>query len=162
MCIRDSINAEYGELTSLEMATLEIESGDVIRLILQFCKENGLNETLQTLQNETSVSMNTVSSVETFVADINAGQWDKVLQSMQLLDLPPAKVADLYEQIVIEMIEMREIDTARAILRSTPQMNLSLIHISEPTRLLSISYAVFCLKKKKNKNTHIKICARYR
>src|SRR5678815_6036212 len=34
--------------------------------------------------------------------------------------------------------------------------NLSLIHISEPTRLLSISYAVFCLKKKKkqrNKNT---------
>eukprot|EP00658_Telonema_sp_P-2_P026768 TRINITY_DN20836_c0_g1_i1.p1 TRINITY_DN20836_c0_g1~~TRINITY_DN20836_c0_g1_i1.p1 ORF type:complete len:284 (+),score=55.16 TRINITY_DN20836_c0_g1_i1:378-1229(+) len=28
---------------------------------------------------------------------------------------------------------------------------LSLIHISEPTRLLSISYAVFCLKKKKNR-----------
>src|SRR5678815_1658986 len=26
---------------------------------------------------------------------------------------------------------------------------LSLIHISAPTRLLSISYAVFCLKKKK-------------
>src|SRR5678815_5945193 len=31
--------------------------------------------------------------------------------------------------------------------------NLSLIHISEPTRLLSISYAVFCLKKKKTTNT---------
>eukprot|EP00658_Telonema_sp_P-2_P065282 TRINITY_DN5455_c0_g1_i9.p1 TRINITY_DN5455_c0_g1~~TRINITY_DN5455_c0_g1_i9.p1 ORF type:complete len:322 (-),score=57.58 TRINITY_DN5455_c0_g1_i9:55-1020(-) len=29
--------------------------------------------------------------------------------------------------------------------------HLSLIHISEPTRLLSISYAVFCLKKKKKK-----------
>eukprot|EP00658_Telonema_sp_P-2_P084808 TRINITY_DN9517_c0_g1_i3.p1 TRINITY_DN9517_c0_g1~~TRINITY_DN9517_c0_g1_i3.p1 ORF type:complete len:102 (+),score=16.77 TRINITY_DN9517_c0_g1_i3:99-404(+) len=28
-------------------------------------------------------------------------------------------------------------------------LKLSLIHISEPTRLLSISYAVFCLKKKK-------------
>src|SRR5678816_386709 len=27
-------------------------------------------------------------------------------------------------------------------------LNLSLIHISEPTRLLSSSYAVFCLKKK--------------
>src|SRR5678816_4367696 len=27
--------------------------------------------------------------------------------------------------------------------------DLSLIHISEPTRLLSISYAVFCLKKKR-------------
>src|SRR5678816_3795966 len=28
------------------------------------------------------------------------------------------------------------------------EIDLSLIHISEPTRLLSISYAVFCLKKK--------------
>src|SRR5674536_307797 len=34
--------------------------------------------------------------------------------------------------------------------------NLSLIHISEPTRLLSISYAVFCLKKKKKKQRKIK------
>ena len=32
-------------------------------------------------------------------------------------------------------------------------LDLSLIHISEPTRLGMISYAVFCLKKKKNKNT---------
>ena len=37
--------------------------------------------------------------------------------------------------------------------------NLSLIHISEPTRLRRISYAVFCLKKKKeqkekNQNTN--------
>src|SRR5678815_61777 len=31
---------------------------------------------------------------------------------------------------------------------------LSLIHISEPTRLLSISYAVFCLKKKKTKTKY--------
>ena len=32
---------------------------------------------------------------------------------------------------------------------------LSLIHISEPTRQAEISYAVFCLKKKKNKKrTH--------
>src|SRR5678810_181092 len=30
--------------------------------------------------------------------------------------------------------------------------NLSLIHISEPTRQAEISYAVFCLKKKKQKN----------
>src|SRR5678816_634066 len=30
--------------------------------------------------------------------------------------------------------------------RSDGYLSLSLIHISEPTRLLSISYAVFCLK----------------
>eukprot|EP00658_Telonema_sp_P-2_P014821 TRINITY_DN15660_c0_g2_i1.p1 TRINITY_DN15660_c0_g2~~TRINITY_DN15660_c0_g2_i1.p1 ORF type:complete len:219 (+),score=34.89 TRINITY_DN15660_c0_g2_i1:85-741(+) len=34
----------------------------------------------------------------------------------------------------------------------TPSSTLSLIHISEPTRLLSISYAVFCLKKKNKKH----------
>ena len=33
-----------------------------------------------------------------------------------------------------------------------PLMHLSLIHISEPTRRTPISYAVFCLKKKKNTN----------
>ena len=32
---------------------------------------------------------------------------------------------------------------------------LSLIHISEPTRRTPISYAVFCLKKKKKKDLHI-------
>src|SRR5450756_2754588 len=31
-------------------------------------------------------------------------------------------------------------------------LQLSLIHISEPTRLGMISYAVFCLKKKKKQN----------
>ena len=33
------------------------------------------------------------------------------------------------------------------------RMHLSLIHISEPTRLGMISYAVFCLKKKNKKKT---------
>uniref|UniRef100_UPI0036F19E1B hypothetical protein n=1 Tax=Helicobacter pylori TaxID=210 RepID=UPI0036F19E1B len=36
--------------------------------------------------------------------------------------------------------------------RSGNKPKPSLIHISEPTRLLSNSYAVFCLKKKKKKN----------
>src|SRR5450756_3065932 len=34
---------------------------------------------------------------------------------------------------------------------SVVSQDLSLIHISEPTRLGMISYAVFCLKKKKKK-----------
>eukprot|EP00831_Metopus_contortus_P077968 TRINITY_DN7446_c0_g1_i1.p1 TRINITY_DN7446_c0_g1~~TRINITY_DN7446_c0_g1_i1.p1 ORF type:complete len:188 (-),score=8.05 TRINITY_DN7446_c0_g1_i1:18-581(-) len=40
---------------------------------------------------------------------------------------------------------------------------LSLIHISEPTRPLYISYAVFCLKKKKKKQQHtLNISSKYR
>src|SRR5665647_246797 len=34
--------------------------------------------------------------------------------------------------------------------RKKKTLKLSLIHISEPTRRTPISYAVFCLKKKKN------------
>ena len=37
----------------------------------------------------------------------------------------------------------------KLVTRRDARLSLSLIHISEPTRLLSISYAVFCLKKKK-------------
>src|SRR5678816_1655702 len=40
-------------------------------------------------------------------------------------------------------------DKQAAEFEAKKECNLSLIHISEPTRLLSISYAVFCLKKKK-------------
>src|SRR5450756_2974290 len=44
----------------------------------------------------------------------------------------------------------REATTANRILNSVYMFyELSLIHISEPTRLGMISYAVFCLKKKK-------------
>eukprot|EP00658_Telonema_sp_P-2_P007688 TRINITY_DN12860_c0_g3_i2.p1 TRINITY_DN12860_c0_g3~~TRINITY_DN12860_c0_g3_i2.p1 ORF type:complete len:536 (-),score=171.76 TRINITY_DN12860_c0_g3_i2:61-1668(-) len=39
----------------------------------------------------------------------------------------------------------------RMLIQEDTVYELSLIHISEPTRLLSISYAVFCLKKKKKK-----------
>src|SRR5678816_136574 len=35
------------------------------------------------------------------------------------------------------------------LITSSPKYLFLLVHISEPTRLLSISYAVFCLKKKK-------------
>src|SRR5678815_3931766 len=47
-------------------------------------------------------------------------------------------------------VESVTAETANAIDNSdaaNPVVQLSLIHISEPTRLLSISYAVFCLKK---------------
>eukprot|EP00831_Metopus_contortus_P069074 TRINITY_DN61937_c0_g1_i2.p1 TRINITY_DN61937_c0_g1~~TRINITY_DN61937_c0_g1_i2.p1 ORF type:complete len:153 (+),score=34.67 TRINITY_DN61937_c0_g1_i2:31-459(+) len=41
-------------------------------------------------------------------------------------------------------------------MKGKPEKRLSLIHISEPTRPLYISYAVFCLKKKKKQNNTLK------
>ena len=60
--------------------------------------------------------------------------------------MPPAYdlIIERGGSIVVETIEACDEDAAwRA------GLMLSLIHISEPTRRYAISYAVFCLKKKK-------------
>eukprot|EP00658_Telonema_sp_P-2_P057319 TRINITY_DN4576_c0_g1_i9.p1 TRINITY_DN4576_c0_g1~~TRINITY_DN4576_c0_g1_i9.p1 ORF type:complete len:433 (+),score=74.56 TRINITY_DN4576_c0_g1_i9:96-1394(+) len=61
--------------------------------------------------------------------------------------------AELCDSIVLFNNNVR-VDLEKGELPKRIAEKLSLIHISEPTRLLSISYAVFCLKKKK-KTTYV-------
>ncbi len=61
--------------------------------------------------------------------------------------------SDVYKRQVVAGERLGD-DAAGAVARSVvdhDDLDLSLIHISEPTRLALISYAVFCLKKKKKK-----------
>ena len=57
----------------------------------------------------------------------------------------PATVERVYFDLVAIADSVYDADSTSA---EGGEESLSLIHISEPTRLLSISYAVFCLKKK--------------
>ncbi|KAJ1920828.1 hypothetical protein H4219_001064 [Mycoemilia scoparia] len=103
---------------------MNIESTDVIRLIQQFLKENNLHQTLEALQNETSVSLNSVDNVEELKNSIVKGQWDDVLEKVSSSGIAPSKLIDLYEQIVLELAESKETVLARALLRQTETMNI--------------------------------------
>eukprot|EP00300_Choanocystis_sp_HF-7_P012823 c18049_g1_i1.p1 GENE.c18049_g1_i1~~c18049_g1_i1.p1 ORF type:complete len:521 (+),score=133.10 c18049_g1_i1:26-1564(+) len=120
------------------MTEVEVEAQDVIRLMLQFCKENGLQQTFNALQAETQTTLNTVDSVEQFIADITNGHWDSVLHQVSTLKLPPNKVIDLYEQICRELIEIREIETARSVLRQTEAMQS--LKLSDPGRYMKLEH----------------------
>ncbi|CAI5976782.1 unnamed protein product, partial [Closterium sp. NIES-64] len=120
------------------MATFGIEAQDVVRIILQFCKENALQQTLQALQDECQVPLNTVDSLETFAADVSNGRWDAVLPQVAQLKLPRKKLEDLYEQIILELAELRETETAKSILRQTPTMLA--MRQDQPDRYLKLDH----------------------
>jgi WD40 repeat-containing protein SMU1 len=97
---------------------IKIESKDIVRLMLQFCKEHNLMRTFHTLQEESQISLNTVDNLKQFVNDVMNGRWDNVLKQMQNMNLAKGKLIDLYEHIVLELCEMRELDTAKLMLNN--------------------------------------------
>jgi WD40 repeat-containing protein SMU1 len=111
-------------------------SCSIIKLMLQFCNENGLQRTVSCLSEESKVTLNTVENADTFLSDVTAGRWDSVLSSMAQLQLPRSILMDVYEQVVKEMIEMRELDLARELLRKTPAC--AMLKIDQPGRYLRL------------------------
>lgn len=102
--------------------TATVESADIIRIVLQFCKENGLHRTLQTMQEESRVSLNTVDSLDALLNDVTHGRWDQVLQAVSYLSLPDAVQQDVYAQIVLELAELRDVETAQHLMKETAPM----------------------------------------
>jgi hypothetical protein len=112
-----------------QFPALEIDSADVIRIMMQFMKENNLKDSLKALSAETGVSLNTVDSVDSFVADICQGKWESVLAQVNHLKVPKEKLASLYEQVIFELLEAGERNLAKELLAlSEPMKYLKLEH----------------------------------
>src|SRR5450756_2579281 len=60
-----------------------------------------------------------------------------------------AKLSKTVTETFVRLYEQGLIYRGKRLVNWDPVLQLSLMHISEPTRLGMISYAVFCLKKKK-------------
>ena len=118
------------------MATLEVDSKDVVRLVLQFLKENNMFKAMRALEAQSDVSMNTVDNIETFQADILSGKWDHVLQQVASLKLPREKAMFLYEQVILECLESGERDLGREMLRTTEVMLF--MKVDQPERYLKL------------------------
>ena len=61
-------------------ATLNVDAGQIVQLMLQFMRENGLRASMKALQDETGVYLNTVDDPALLKQRILAGHWDLVLQ----------------------------------------------------------------------------------
>ena len=71
---RRVIQSYRRSLDSLMSGSLEIEATDVVKIVLQFLKENSLTQSLQVLQEESQVALNIVDNVEALVSDVQQGR----------------------------------------------------------------------------------------
>ena len=113
------------------------DQGKQIGVVAMGIKMTSLSQLIERTKNDYTVSV-LLSVGFGFILAIVVSYYLK----KQLHDLEPREIARLLE----ERNAMLE-ETKDAILVIDTDQNLSLIHISEPTRLRRISYAVFCLKK---------------
>lgn len=96
----------------------------IIRLIQQFLRDQNLNSTLAALQKETNIYQNTVKDIDEFRKMIVDGSWDELFMVISELDIPNRKLVDLYQQVIVELVEMKLISAARVLLRQSEPMQL--------------------------------------
>ena len=112
-------------LTTITM-DVEIDSADVVRLMMQFCLENGLHNSLTALHAETGVGLSSLppTAVKNLLHDVRSGHWDKVLAAVSPLHLPRDTVLLLHEQALFELLEAGATEVAAQLLLAQPLAGL--------------------------------------
>eukprot|EP00825_Cyclidium_porcatum_P044351 TRINITY_DN6492_c0_g1_i1.p3 TRINITY_DN6492_c0_g1~~TRINITY_DN6492_c0_g1_i1.p3 ORF type:complete len:122 (+),score=7.08 TRINITY_DN6492_c0_g1_i1:171-536(+) len=108
--------------------------------------------------NETGISVPLEQASSLRVYDLQSGKWT-VSREWNIRELSITISESINDAVRAIAALLQDCFT----LVAGEPMYLSLIHISEPTRLGMISYAVFCLKKKKKQRQQLDhICVQRR
>lgn len=82
------------------------------------------------------MTLNVVDDVSEFVREIKQGCWDKVLLQVSNLKIPVKKLEALHEHIFLEMVELREVEAARALLHQSEVLNR--VRKSDPEKYMEL------------------------
>lgn len=107
-------------LTNMD-ATLEVDAGDVLRLIQAHLTEAGLHETCRVLREESGVAA-AGACHSNFKNWAMTGQWGMILENLSTIDpqrshIPAALLADVHEMAILELADVGEVELAYAALR---------------------------------------------
>ena len=107
--------------------TYNISEEDVIKLIMQFCKDKGFHASVESLHRESGVSASFEDEDQAGrIGDmISRGDWVQVLAALDSISLPASKLTMVYEQMLLELLEGGERTLAKELITSTkPLRNL--------------------------------------
>ena len=105
---------------------MEISSTQIIKIIQQYLKKNHLLDSLNALERETGIRFN-----DELPKDILAGNWKQVLVGLLNVDLSAKLLIPLYEEMILELVQDGQLDTATVLLGSEPMILLKDLN---PTR----------------------------
>jgi len=120
------------------MESISVPSTDIIGWIMQFFKANGLSRAIEALEEESSVRYTFVSNKTKLSQQCLDGKWQQVLNEVTDLSLPQDVLFLLYEQVVLELIEKRDVALAQDFLKGAPALLSLKLHREQ--RYMKLEY----------------------
>ena len=124
-----------------------VPSTSVVRIVEQFLLENNLTKSFEALKEESAVALNAVpgdsvkyalvmnqasastldesalapllASSSSVFSDVLNGRLDRVLTALAKCELTPTLAVNLYTQVLLELLELKDAQSARMLLRQT-------------------------------------------
>ncbi|EEA07161.1 uncharacterized protein CMU_000310 [Cryptosporidium muris RN66] len=125
----------------------EVSNNSIIRVILQFLAENGLEKSFHVLQQESGIYLNGVNSVKLIHEKITSGDWDHFFSLTKIVNLPVDMLVNCYEHIITELLENMEPYAAKFLLKNTKPciFNMKVSHPSKYNMLLELTNKAICV-----------------